>query len=146
WGELKTRAKKRVETQHDEDVPIPQGRFRNVDRYYSFQNHFPAVFGLSKAGLPSTADNRRRAQALQLKAYLLFFDQVLANFLAQLQNVRELFSRDPAKTSTYFAQVVTFRDYKDVYPPFADEGAFVKELAGLLEDEASAVARRNRFL
>ena len=79
WLEMKKQAQQRVETAHDEDVAIPQGRFRNVSRYHSFQNHFPAVFGLSDAGLPSTADHRRRAQALQLKAYLLFFDQVMAN-------------------------------------------------------------------
>jgi len=147
WLEMKKRVKKRVETEHDEDVAIPQGRFRDVSRYHSFQHHFPAVFGVSNAGLPSTADNRRRAQALQLKAYLLFFDQMMANFFAQMANARELFSRDPAKAATYFTQVVaSFRDYKDVYPPFADEGVFVKELASLLEDEPSALARRNRFL
>ena len=59
------------------------------------------------------------------------------------------FSRDPAKTATYFAQVVTsFKKFEDVYPPFdvANPGPFVKDLAGLLEDEAGAVARRNRFL
>jgi uncharacterized protein len=147
WLEMKRGVRKRVETEHDEDVAIPQGRFRDVGRYRSFQHHFPAVFGLSDAGLPAGSDDRRRALALQLKAYLLLFDQVMANFLAQLTNVRELFSRDSTVTSTYFAQAVTsFRDYKAVYPPFADEGAFVKELAGVLEDEPNAVARRNRFL
>ena len=63
WLEMKKQAQQRVETAHDEDVAIPQGRFRSVSRYHSFQNHFPAVFGLSDAGLPSTADDRQRAGA-----------------------------------------------------------------------------------
>jgi uncharacterized protein len=147
WVELKQAVRKRVETEHDEDVPIPLGRFRAVGRYHSFQHHFPAVFGLSDAGLPTDADDRRRALALQLKAYLLFFDQVMANFLAQLANVRDLFSRDPDVTATYFAQVVTsFRDYRAVYPQAASDAALATELAGLLEDGPAAVARRNRFL
>jgi hypothetical protein len=71
----------------------------------------------------------------------------MANYVAQLANVRELFARDPARTTTYFAQIVTsFRDFRDVYPPFADEAAFARELGSLLENRPGALARRNRFL
>ncbi|MGZ8157292.1 MAG: hypothetical protein ACXWT1_06285 [Methylobacter sp.] len=76
-------------------LPLPQGRDRHIDRYYSLLQQFPKVYGIGEAGLPSTAGEERKAQAKQLKAYLLFFDQVLANRFAQLAHLRDLFSFDP---------------------------------------------------
>lgn len=133
----------KLETPNAEDLPIPLGRFRDPARYRSFQQHFPVVYGLSDQGLPVTADAARQAQALQLKAYLLFFDQAMANYFAQLANVRALFSRDPALTQTYFAQRVdSFPDATRVYA----DGITTDDLAALLEDSDAALARRNRFL
>src|SRR6185369_4821228 len=42
----------------------------------------------------------------QLKAYLLFFEQILANYLAQLGNLSAVFSPDIDKvpSNTYFTQ------------------------------------------
>ena len=81
--ELRLAVRARLINVSEEDLPIPLGRHRQTTRYHSFQHHFPKVYGLSDAGMPGHADPRRRAQALQLKGYLLFFDHVLANFLAQ---------------------------------------------------------------
>jgi uncharacterized protein len=46
--------------------------------------------------LPESAGAARKSQAKQLKAYLLFFEQALANYFAQLSNVGALLS---AKTT-----------------------------------------------
>ncbi|MBD2753192.1 hypothetical protein [Spirosoma validum] len=100
------------------DLPITLGTYRNepVDErntsltdglgyHFSIQNDLPAVYGTSGVSFPAnanTADERQRhAQALQLKGYLLFFDQLLANYLSQLANVRSLFSTklDPVTDS-----------------------------------------------
>lgn len=126
-----------------EDRPIPLGRFRNVAAYHSLQNHFPPLYGLSQQGLPPGADGRRKAQALQLKAYLLLFDQLLANGVAQLANLRRLFSRDAAQARTYFAQRVdSFADAAKLY----SAGVSDASLASLLENQQQAAARRDRFL
>jgi hypothetical protein len=75
------------------DAEIPAGVYRNdLDTYYSIQNEFPRVYGIAEGGLSDTASPLRIAQALQLKGYLLFFDQLLANYLTQLKNLRSLFS------------------------------------------------------
>lgn len=75
------------------DTEIPAGVYRNdLDTYYSVQNEFPRVYGIAEGGLSDTASPLRIAQALQLKGYLLFFDQLLANYLSQLRNIRSLFS------------------------------------------------------
>jgi len=75
------------------DSAVPQGMYRrDLDDYYSIQNEFPRVYGIGEGGLPDSAPAHRQAQALQLKGYLLFFDQLLANYLSQLKNIRSLFA------------------------------------------------------
>lgn len=124
-------------TEVTNDLPVPLGIYRDLANYYSFQNHFPAIYGLSDVGLSSTADEKRKALAYQLKAYLLFFDQVMANYFAQLSHVRELFSVNPDLKQTYFYQVVnSFADYSKIYrstfvpDDFIELASFAAKLKG----------------
>ena len=119
-----------------DDPPIPLGQFRAATAYESVQKHFPAVYGIGDAALPSGAGPDREAEARQLEGYLLFFDQLLANSFAQLGEVRQLFSRDPSGAQTYFSQRVGGLD--DLYRAGADTVT--------LETATTALARRNRFL
>ena len=89
-----------------EDIPIPEGVFRDIANYQTFQNQFPETYGIGQVGLPDSATTMRKSQAKQLKAYLLFFEQVLANYFAQLSNVSVLFSADNSIAQTYFANTV----------------------------------------
>jgi uncharacterized protein YegP (UPF0339 family) len=89
------------------DNEIPKGIYRSgLDDYYSIQNDFPQVYGIAEGALPNDTVDKRKAWALQLKGYLLFFDQMLANYLAQLKNIRQLFSLGGSvskkKQHTYF--------------------------------------------
>ncbi|WP_432813536.1 hypothetical protein [Pantanalinema sp. GBBB05] len=116
YGQLVQAAIAKAETAVAYDLPVPVGTYRHLDSYYSVQNHFPAVYGLSEVGLSRTTDDHRKALAYQLKAYLLFFDQMMANYVAQLSHVKELFSTDPNLEQTYFQQVVTsFANSSEIY-------------------------------
>ena len=89
------------------DAPIPTGLFRSdLGDYYSIQNDFPQVYGIGQGSLPANVLPSRLAQARQFKGYLLFFDQLLADYLAQLSHIRDLFalgtSTDPTANHTYF--------------------------------------------
>jgi hypothetical protein len=89
------------------DIDIPKGTFRrDLADYYSIQNEFPRVYSIEEGALADDAPDLRKAQALQLKGYLLFFDQLLANYLAQLDNLRSLFTlnstEDEKEQHTYF--------------------------------------------
>ena len=127
------------------DLEIPLGTYRELADYYSFQNHFPAIYGLSEIGLSSDADEKRQALAYQLKAYLLFFDQIMANYLAQLSDVKDLFLRTPQNRQTYSYQVVnSFTEYNKIY-------AATDAIATLRDQDrdreiATGQDRRNRFL
>ncbi|TGE14005.1 hypothetical protein [Hymenobacter elongatus] len=81
--------------------PIPKSKLRfaeaparhlELGQYDSIQHSFPAIYGLGEGGLPAGASPAQRAQSLQLKGYLLFFEQIMANFCAQLDNVETLLS------------------------------------------------------
>lgn len=90
----------------DRDLPPRPGRDRRIGNYHSVQQQFPMAFGIGTAGLPQSASPERKAQARQLKAYLLFYDQLLANYFAQLANVGTLFSFHDETPDSYFSQAV----------------------------------------
>lgn len=104
---------------------VPTGNSgRSLSRYRSIQHLFPAVYGLGEfdAGVPVVrppvglkADQAlaaRRGEVRQLKAYLLFFEQQLANYLAQLENCARLFSFQ-RQDQTYFFQPLYRQDARD---------------------------------
>lgn len=88
------------------DLLPPRGRKRDAGKYYSIQHQLPAVYGIGHAGLPASAPAQRKARARQLEAYLMFFDQLLANYFAQLAHVGELFSFHGDRLRTYFAAMI----------------------------------------
>lgn len=91
----------RIESDH----PAPVGRDRQVGRYHSIQHDLPEAYGVGRAGLPVSASPARHAQARQLAAYLMFFDQVLASSFRQLAHARELVSVAPGFRPAYVAQL-----------------------------------------
>ncbi len=88
------------------DLKVPEGTYRNVSEYFTIQNEFPLTYGVGDKGIPGVITNKRIAQAKQLKGYLLFFDQLLANYLAQLSNIQALFSINKKIDKTYFYKVL----------------------------------------
>lgn len=85
--------------------PLPSGVYRDLQHYTSIQLHFPAVYGINAFGLPTSAPPERKAQALQLKAYLVLFEQIIANSAAHLHHLRDLFSTRESPRS-YWSQVL----------------------------------------
>ena len=110
--ELKEKHKRRRPEPRLFDIPVPEGQSKDLAQYYSIQHDFPATYGLDRESIPKSATDTRKAKARQLKAYLLFFEQILANYLAQLAHVRDLFSLDHAIENTYFIQ--TLKDVPEV--------------------------------
>ncbi len=74
-------------------LDYPKGDYRqDLAEYTPIQYEFPRTYYLGKNGLPDSASTKRKAQSDQLKAYLLFFDRILANYLQKLSKVRDIFS------------------------------------------------------
>lgn len=128
-----------------DDIAIPVGTPLPIEDYYSIQNEFPLTYGIGKSGLPRSASAERKAQAQQLKGFLLFFEQLLANYLAQLAHIKDLFSINGGVNNTYFWQ--SLDPVPDVTPLLGGGYAStVPMLLASLERSPTAVSRRNNFL
>ncbi|WP_224792153.1 hypothetical protein, partial [Pseudomonas fluorescens] len=134
----------------DQVLPVPRGRWRHTDAFYSVQHDFPATYKIGAAGISPTEEAERIARARQFKGYLTFFDQVLADYLGQLANLRRLYSLDKTLDRTWFSQRLSgiagslgefdSEFYSDT--PLADDIARVR----LSETEEGFLERRNRVL
>ncbi|WBX99111.1 hypothetical protein [Chryseobacterium gambrini] len=83
------------------DLPVPEGKFYQLDEYYSVQEEFPVNYGLGANKISDQAPEKRKAQVKQLKAYLHFYDQLLADFFSQLYHAKNILDIEPVK-NTYF--------------------------------------------
>ncbi len=135
----------------DLEIKPPVGQDRNLDAYYSIQHQLPATYGVGHNGLSASASPERKAQAQQLKAYLLFFDQILAQYFSQLSHVRSLFSFSESARQTYFAQAIDDPTLAldDVYRQ--DFDAYALRLQEITENPYESgqkpdSLRRNKFL
>lgn len=101
---------------------LPEGKFRDIDTYYSIQNTFPEIFAIGPDSMDSGAEEYEIAQSRQLKGYLTLFDQLIANQFSQLANVNRLFSFKNAMTgiptseSEYFAKMDSQEKENQLYP------------------------------
>jgi hypothetical protein len=129
---------------------IPAGEYRDVGRYVSVQDQFPAVYGIGAWGLPADASTARRAQARQLKGYLLPFEQLMADYFSQLAHARDLFStlgpEDPDGTRSYWYQYLdaSVPDVKPLLRTGAD--GYCAQLPALVQAQDPWMERRGRFL
>lgn len=132
----------------DKELTLPTGKYLDTDWYTTIQNDLPDTYGIGRFGLPSTASTARKAQAKQLKSYLLFFDQVLASYFAQLGVVKDLLSFDSSLKRTYYTQAVEdIKGFDDLVAavdyPVNDPDLLSEKLFGDLDNINE---RRNQLL
>lgn len=159
YNELES-AHKRVYRQNEEKVEVPEGRPLNIQSYSSLQYLFPEIYGIGVQGVPNGGGELRKAQAKQLKGFLLLFEQLLSNHLAQLAHVKDLFSTTNGVQQTYFHQYLDAVPdveplYRDSDGHFLDSGiegdstiplSYKKGLPKLVEARDNFIDRRNRIL
>jgi len=117
-------------------MPLPAGKYRYFAQYYSIQQYFPAIYGINRYGLPSSASAQRKAQARQLKAYLFPFEQIIANFLQNLDDLPNLFSADLSVPQTYFSQFLKNPQIPDIETLYSTQ---------TLNDPASLLEKQRRY-
>ncbi len=128
----------------ENDLPVPKGKYYDLSSYFPVQYALPLTYGVGYHGLPATSSAERKAQALQLKGYLMVFEQLLVNYLQQLANVKELFAIDPAVKQTYFSTLLQEDDIRQVTELY--NGLNASSLQQLSENESTFLNRRNRLL
>ncbi|HXJ42536.1 MAG TPA: hypothetical protein VNH18_24870 [Bryobacteraceae bacterium] len=132
-----------LKNQYDEYFPLPVTPWQDLTSYYSIQNQYPGVYGINSFGPPASATNARRAQAKQLKAYLLPFEQLMADYFAQIANISTLFSIYPESLETYAFQSLV-KSVPDVLPVLRRD--YHEGLAEIVSGHDPFLERRDRFL
>lgn len=140
-----------------QQLSIPGGNQSGISTYYSIQEAFPKVYGIGSEGVNAPKGSQRNAQKRQMKAYLLFFEQVLADYLQQLSRVGDLFSLDKSISNSYFFQVLwNVPEVLEILkvgdePPVStleafNKAGYIKQLQELNARFDPFLDRRNRFL
>ena len=123
------------------ELPLPSGKNREIDQYFSIQDEYPKTYKVGREGITDRATDLRKAQRLQFKAYLLFFDQLLSDYLMQLDSVKDVLSWKD-EDNTYFFKNLSDDEITDFSKVFTDYSGYGK----ILEPESLKSDRRNRFL
>lgn len=76
-------------------------RDREIAAYQSLQHQFPDNYGINAGGLPRNSDISRLTRAHQLKAYLLFFEQILSDYFSMAGGLGKIFQFADAEFSTF---------------------------------------------
>ena len=142
-----------------DDLEMPSGKYQDIEDYLTVQYEFPLTYGIGPAGLGNAVPPERKAQAKQLKAYLMFADQLLANFFSQLAHAKDLFSIKDDVNQSYFAQYLSdIKGMEEIYanaidleailsaPAPGDSAIVTKTRSILIENEDTFQDRRNRFV
>lgn len=126
-------------------LPILRGEMRNIENYYSIQNDFPPVYGIAEGALPTTETALKKAKVKQFKAYLLFFEQILADYLSQLAHINNLFDYSTmGETQTYFFQ--TLKHTPNLAEIYINYNNIEQSIAKISESRQTYLSRKNRFL
>ena len=104
--DLKTLDRNNKLKEQSKDFQVPVGENMNLQEYYPVQYSLPKSYKVSEEGLPVYEDNKRLAQALQLKGYLAVFEQLFINFLSQLTNINQLFSFNEIDKVSFSGKII----------------------------------------
>ncbi|MDI1257345.1 MAG: hypothetical protein PSV16_14720 [Flavobacterium sp.] len=96
----------RSDASRDNVLSTPTGTAYDLGNYKSILNEFPDTYGVGTSGIIGNITPERQNLAKQLKAYLLFFDQVLAGYFKHLDMVKEQLSVNSTLKRTYFTQAL----------------------------------------
>lgn len=126
--------------------PLPKGNYHRFDDYYSIQNDFPSVYGISREGMPNFETKEKKAKAKQLKAYLWLFEQIIADMSCSLENIKNLFSTDPSIRSTLFSRYLGNREIADIEELYTNPHQSAESLRNALSCFDKFSDKRNAVL
>ncbi len=141
WAEHRRTYPLRAE--YAERFGAPKATYRDLSVFTSVQRQFPNVYGIGPSGLPREASPMRQAQARQMKGYLMVFDQLLADYFAQMASMRDLFSIEAGGKATY-----AWQSLRGIVPDAAPLllNGYEEGLAAIVAAGDPVLQRRNMIL
>lgn len=146
------------------DINIPAGECMNIADYYPFQYSLPSCYGMQERIVNENIDDiaiekavnglktnhklnslkKSEKQILQLRGFLMVFEQILSDHLSQLANIKQLFSFNPGSVQTFFPQAL--KEINDMEMLFIDFTGYKNSILHLVETETLFTQRRNDIL
>ena len=113
----------KIDRTNDRDLPIPKGKQRDdLAEYTSIQEEFPKTYHIGNEGIVSTETPFRKAQVKQMKGFLMFFDQILTNYLAHLSQIRDVLAIEESSEKLHlFQPLYDAPKVKDLFTAFNPE-------------------------
>ncbi len=154
---LRAKSKKDAYVSVDQSFIINKGTFRELDAFQALQHDLPDIYGTSPMKLPTTVSSKRLNDAKNLKAYLLFFEQIFADYLQQLYHSKWLLSPESIDQS-YFSKFLQSEDISPLSAPSFEDEYYYDKTPGnpylkdpktrqlLYERDQEFVERRNSML
>ncbi len=153
---LKSKRKGAVE----KDFQVGPGENMQVADYFPLQSTLPAAYGMAENYINERPDplrepdefkkeqldrlGKRKKQTLQLRGFLMVFEQILSDYLAQLSNLRELFSfAEPGRQTQYARPVQGVQNLETLFIDFKN---YLSSLQRMAENEADFTRRRDGML
>lgn len=127
-----------------DDIEIPEGKYLNNGTYHSIQNDLPGIYGIGLEGLSPRESKERHAQALQLKAFLTFFDQILATYFSHLHNIGKLLSGNMQGSNTYYLDEL--KDIKQLEKVLKNNAEYQQDAFVALNKLDNYVDRKGKLL
>lgn len=128
-------------------VKLPKGERRVSADYHSIQHHFPAIYGINRYGVPRSESPKVKAKAKQLKAYLFPYEQLMADYLENLQEMPRLFSLDSGLKQSYFSQFLNNRNIPHIESLYVKDNQYCQAtLSNIQMHYDRFTDRRNRVL
>ncbi|GAB2610129.1 hypothetical protein [Belliella aquatica] len=124
---------------------LPEGRFslEELRKHYPIHNELPELYGVGKFGVSKNSGKVLQSSTYQVSAYLYFFEQMMASYLAQLSGLRFLFSTRDLKESYYNQIPLEIPLIQNILPDTSD---FLNVLHQCSQISDDFVERRNRLL
>lgn len=136
----------RDNAKNDKEPALPKGTAHDIGNYASILNEFPDTYGVGISGIIGDKTPEREALAKQMKAYLLFFDQILAGYFKHLEKVKEVLSINGGLKRTYFTQALkNIKGFDELVSGY-DSGNEDGLTDSLYKELDNSVERRNEVL
>ncbi|KAA0129354.1 hypothetical protein FY557_05500 [Chryseobacterium sp. SN22] len=136
----------RDDAKKDKEPVLPKGTSHDIGNYATILNEFPDTYGVGISGIIGDKTPEREALAKQMKAYLLFFDQILAGYFKHLEKVKEVLSINRGLKRTYFTQALkNIQGFEELVSGY-DSGNEDNLTDALYEELDNSVERRNEVL
>lgn len=115
--------------------------YRNLSNYVPLANDFPATYKIGRNLPDSFLDDPRYFASKQLEGYLLLFEQIMANFLKDIDQFKDMLSW---KTITHFHSSSTENEWRRPY--LLDKTDVNSIWQNIAESELDFLKKRNESL